>query len=475
MRKMLSLAQVVTATQGEVINRNCPPDGTVFFGGVSTDSRTAGEGDLFVALTGEKFDGHDFCGKAFENGVRVFVVSDASKIPDGGIGILVGDTRVAYGRIARHYRMSLKAKVIAVTGSVGKTSTREMITKALASVGKVHSTKANFNNEVGMPATILSAPEDTDYLVVEMGMRGRGEISYLTDIACPDIAVITNVGFSHIERLGSREQIRLAKMEITEGLTEGGILLINGDDDFLRDYALANTPMGHPVAVVSCEGKKGDYLNLFAENITDSDTGIKFDARFDIDGRETVIEDIALGVSGIHNVRNALMALMCVKLSNKDPKDAVKALSDFEEMKGRGKVFETERYIIIDDAYNAAPESMEAAFARLGRFDAGRRKIAVLGGMLELGDSSKELHERIGRSCGKYSFDKILVTGEYSSDFIRGLLESDPGSDYEVFDDTDSLDKALGSVIRKGDVILFKASNAFGFGKLADRLKEETV
>lgn len=471
MRRMFSLAEAAGAVNGTVINRNCTLTGTIWISGVSTDSRTVSEGELFVALKGEKFDGHDYCIKAFERGVRVFLISDEKYLPEGACGILVDDTLIAYGDLARHYRMKTGCRVVGITGSVGKTSTREMTALALSAVGKTHSTKANQNNEIGMPATILSAGEDTEYLVVEMGMRGRGEISYLTNIACPDVAVITNVGFSHIERLGSREEIRLAKMEITEGLTEGGALVVNGDDDFLRDYALSNCPMGHLVGVVSCEGDKGGFISCYSENIRDDGLTTVFDAVFRCDGTVSAVKDIRLNVSGIHNVGNALVALMCVRLLSADVEKAAAALADFGEMKGRGEVFDTGRLLVIDDAYNAAPESMEAAYARLDRIGKGRRKIAVLGGMLELGDSSPELHERIGRSCGTYSFDRILLTGDYSSDFVKGLLSSDPSASFEVYPDTEAISAVLDNVLEDGDVVLFKASNAFGFGKLADRIR----
>ena len=203
---------------------------------VSTDSRKIEQDAVFFALKGENFDGHNFVKQAVEKGACAVIVNAMSKVPDNAVGIVVKDTLKALGDLAEHYRFKIGAKVIAVTGSVGKTTTRDMITAALEPSFKVWSTKKNLNNHIGLPHTILSAPQDTRVLIVEMGMRGRGQIDYLTNIAHPDIAVITNVGYSHIGILGSREEIRNAKCEIINGLTENGILMVNGDDSFLFNH-----------------------------------------------------------------------------------------------------------------------------------------------------------------------------------------------------------------------------------------------
>lgn len=475
MRKMFSLDEICNAVNGVIVNKAGSMSDPVFVTGVSKDTRTIEEGNLYIALKGENFDGHDFCQDAFNKGALVHLVSNESKIPDGAIGIVVKDTLEALGDIARHYRFKIGAKVVAVTGSVGKTSTREMIAGALSPSKKVWSTKRNENNEIGLPMTILTAPQDTEVFVLEMGMRLRGEISYLTNIACPDIAVITNVGYCHIERLGSREEIRLAKMEIVEGLVNGGILAVNADDDFLYDYAKNTIPAGKLLASVSLEGDKESIncpLVVKAENINFGD-GITFDSTGTVMNEATKINGIHLNLSGIHNVRNCLFALLCVKALGASVEKAVEAVSAITEMNGRGAVTYGENLTVINDAYNAAPESMAAAFFNLNLVGKGKRKIAVLGGMLELGDYAPMLHEATGAECGKYEFDHVFVTGEQKDDFVRGLKSSNENIPYTLCEDSEDAYAKFLKYCRKGDVVLFKASNAFGFQKLAQRAVEE--
>ncbi len=473
MRKMMSLDEVCGAVKGRIVNKGRIVSDVVFISGVSKDTRTIEEGNLYVAIDGENFKGHDFCLQALDKGACAVLVSDESKIPVGHIGIVTDDTVKALGDIAGYYRFKLGAKVIAVTGSVGKTTTREMVAAAVGASKKTWSTKFNENNEIGLPMTILTAPEDSEVLVLEMGMRLRGEISYLTNIACPDIALITNIGYSHIERLGSREEIRLAKTEIVEGLTEGGILVVNADDEFLFDYSRNNIPIGHGLAgvkLVSDDSCCNDHVTncpfmIYASNIEygeGSDFTVKATS-------ESFPDDIRvhLNINGRHNVRNALFALLCAHLTGADISAAVKALEDYRDMKGRGQTIDNGRYIIINDAYNAAPESMEAAFFNLSVTGRGHRKVAVLGGMLELGDWAGRLHEEIGRDCGRYGFDKIFVTGDNREDFVRGLLETDNDPDYVYCDDTEDVKNKLSDYIKEGDCILFKASNAFRFESLA--------
>lgn len=463
MREMFGLEEIASAVNGKVINTTGIDSNKIFVSGVSKDTRTIEEGNLYVAIVGENFDGHKFCSMAVEKGAAVLLVSDETQIPETCAAVVVDDTVKAYGLLARHYRFKLNAKVICVTGSVGKTTTREMIACALRSQKKVCSTKANLNNEIGLPTTILEAPEDTEILVLEMGMRLRGEISYLTNIACPDIAVITNAGYCHIERLGSREEIRLAKAEIMEGLVDDGTLIVSKDDDFLYDFVKENLPDGRKLCAVSA---KGESAAFYATNIN-----LEKGVSFDVNG-----QSVKLNLNGGHYITTVMMALACASLTGVDSKAAINALEGYKEMKGRGQITKCEDYTIINDAYNAGPESMMAAYFNLSVIGNGNgaKKIAVLGGMLELGDYAPMLHKMIGKDCGKYNFDHILVTGDNSSDFVEGLLESDPKANYKVFANNDEIKSELNSIVNKGDVILFKASNAFGFEKLALQMIEES-
>ena len=482
MRKMFSLDEIASATNGVVVNNTGISSSEIFVSGVSKDTRTIGENELYIALVGENFDGHSFCNMAIEKGASVLLISDKTKAPEGCAYVLVDDTLKAMGLLARHYRFKMNAKVICVTGSVGKTTTREMIACALKPTKKVCSTKANLNNEIGLPMTILEAPEDTEVMVLEMGMRLRGEISYLTNIACPDIAVITNAGYCHIERLGSREEIRLAKTEIIEGLTEHGVLIVSADDEFLFDYVRKTLPVGKGLVAVSASGKfdlavPNCPLVINANNI-DMNNGIKFDVKGSLNGVIREYKDIKLGLNGAHYITTAMIAFMCSFLTGASEDEAVKALGEYKEMKGRGQVIKCEDYTIVNDAYNAGPESMMASYFNLsvlGSSDKEKHgKIAVLGGMLELGEYAPMLHEMIGKDCGKYHFDHILVTGDNSGDFVKGLLSTDPDANYKVLSNNDEIKSELNSIVNKGDIILFKASNAFGFEKLALQMIQES-
>ena len=468
---MFSFDEAVAAVNGTVINRKGALGGTLFVSGVSSDTRTIEEGNLYVALKGEKFDGHDYVSQAISKGACAVIVNSAAKVPEGGIGIVVNDTLVALGALAEHYRFKIGAKVIAVTGSVGKTTTRDMITAALTPSFKVWSTKKNLNNDIGLPQTILAAPEDTKVLIVEMGMRGRGQIEYLTNIAHPDIAVITNVGYSHIGILGSREEIRAAKCEIIDGLTDNGILIVNGDDDFLFDYVRRIIPLNNGLLAVSVGEKlKGSVMNcpatVRAFNVKEHD-GMDFEVDLTIGGTRHTINPMHITVGGEHNVRNACVALSCAGILEADMEKTKKALAEYAPMDGRGKTYHGKDYTIINDAYNASPESMAAAFKNLDTTNPGSRKIAVLGGMLELGEDSARLHKLTGAECGKYKFDKIIVTGDDRDAFISGLKNARPDASVISCKDTEEVSKKIHELIKSGDTVLFKASHSFGFEALS--------
>lgn len=478
MSYMFTLSEAASAVNGRIINSG---NTNVEIMRVSKDTRTVGSGDLYVAIKGERFDGHAFCADAFEKGAVAVLVSDSSAVPASVPAIVVNDTVEAMGLLARHYRFKMNARVICVTGSVGKTSTREMICAALSSK-KVFSTKRNENNEIGMPMTILDAPMDTEVLVLEMGMRLRGEISYLTNIACPDIAVITNAGFCHIERLGSREEILLAKSEILEGLVDGGVIIVNGDDEVLYNHIRNVTPAGKFVAAVFASRETSDLVNLSRHMSASSISFNGSSMSFDINCGASAMNSVTLNLNGIHNVRNALIASMCASIVGVSESDLRMGLLSYEQMAGRGAVTVTPLYTVINDAYNAAPESMEAAFANLNILcpataAPSSEAIAVLGGILELGDFAPSLHEYVGSMCGQYNFAHVLVTGDNRADFVRGFMAAGGSEEtLTVCSSNEEVEAALEGIVSsrvaagfKSDVILFKASNAFGFEKLAKK------
>ena len=476
MNRMFSLEEIISAVNGRlIIGSDRRMDEPVAVTGVSKDTRTIKPGEMYVALVGDNFDGHSFCSMALEKGASLLLVSDISYLPTKSLAILVDDTKVALGLLARHYRFKIGAKVIAVTGSVGKTSTREMIASGLRKAFKVYSTKNNLNNDIGLPMTILSAPADTEVLILEMGMRLRGEISYLTSIACPDIAIITNVGFCHIERLGSQKEILKAKFEITEGLVAGGVLAVNGDDQFLTDYALENITIANLIACanITRELSVSNFgICVKACNISISADDTVFDIKIMTNKTTIDIKDVKVMSPGIHNVRNALFAFICAAALNADFDKVKEGLGTYQLMGGRGAILTGSKITVIDDAYNAAPESMELAFANLDII-AKSRKICVLGGMLELGDYARDLHNQIGRNAGTYHFDKFFVMGDQKADFIEGLKMTDPKADVSVFENISDLEESLREYVKDGDTILFKASNAFHFEDLAKKIYEE--
>lgn len=476
-KPMFSLEEIKRAVSGKAVYKTAEPVFAAFVQvyGVSSNSKEINKGDIFIALRGERFNGGEYTQEAIDAGACAVVVDNAEYVPEGAIGIVVEDTTKALCDLAAYYRFKLDAKLVAVTGSVGKTSTRQLIAEVLGLGFRVHSTKANNNNEIGMSKTILSAPLDTQILVVEMGMRGLEEISKLTKIARPDIAVITNVGYSHIGRLGSRDNIMRAKMEITEGLTDGGILIVNGDDPDLFEYARRIMSFNNLIAAVSSEEKPVELCPecINSYEIGENEDGSIFRARITRLGEAIEFGDpFRIKMFGTAGIRNALFAVLCAHICKIGMTEGMinairETLFATKAMDGRGAITETKKYMIVNDAYNAAPESMENAFLNFSKRAKDRRKVLALGNMMELGDFAPELHEMTGKACAKYGFDKVFITGENAEDFIRGAEASGSSLEITKCRDTEDLSDKLSGYLKDGDAILFKASHSFGFEALA--------
>ena len=481
-RVMFSLEEVKRAIGGRTVYKTNEPVYSTFINvsAVSTDTRSIRHGEVFFALRGDRFNGGEYTEEAVSKGACAVVVDNEEYIPEGAVGIVVEDTTKALGALAGYYRFKLNAKVIAVTGSVGKTTTRTIIAEVLKTGFRVHSTKANNNNEIGMSKTILSAPEDTEILVVEMGMRNLGEISLLTKIARPDIAVITNIGYSHIGILGNRDNIMRAKMEIAEGLTDGGILIVNGDDPKLFEHARRILPINNLIAAVSSSEELVRFCPecINSYDITENDEGTSFRARITRLGQAIEFGDeFHVGMYGNAGVRNVLFALLCAHLNGLcTTKESISSIRDVLNsagaLDGRGAITETKKYMIVNDAYNAAPESMENAFLNFSKRAKGRRKVLALGGMLELGDFASSLHEMTGKACAKYGFDKVFITGDNADDFIRGAHMVDISLEICRCRDTEEVSARLSESLKDGDAVLFKASHSFGSEKLAEEFIE---
>jgi len=418
----------------------------VTFLGANNDTRKLTPGQLFVALQGAR-DGHDFIPAALEKGAGAVLCTHC----DGDYpAIVVADTRLALGDIARGERQRLGCKVVGITGSVGKSTTKEMVATVLESTYRVSKTPANHNNDIGMPMAILEMPEDTEIAVLEMGMNHFGEISYLTGIAKPDVAVIVNIGTMHIEHLGSMEGILQAKLEILEGLGENGSIVLNGDDPLL--WNLHKT-----LPRATYFGASNTECAVLAADVTENNGILSFNVSL-----PSCSTEIKLPLEGQHYVTDALAAIavgLCFGVSGEK---MAEGLAQFRNMEGRQEIFRAGEYTIIQDCYNAGPESMAAALSVLGNKPG--RKIAVLGDMLELGDNTSAEHYRLGRIVAEKA-DMLFAYGPNSERVLSGAVTGGmPAGCVRAFSDRDKLVEALKVQARPGDVLLFKGSHGMQMG-----------
>lgn len=433
-----------------------PEFNQVTFLGAGNDTRRIQPGQLFVALEGVR-DGHDFIDAAFEKGAAAVLC----KRCDGNRpAIIVDDPRIALGQIAAGERQRLGMRVVAVTGSVGKSTTKEMIAAVLSGDYIVSKTPANFNNDLGMPMSVLAMDYATEVAVQEMGMSHFGEISYLTNIAKPDIAVIINVGVMHMENLGSREGVLKAKLEILEGLDEDGQAFFCGDNDMLRNC--------NPGRDVTYFGTDSAVCSVCGSHVEEKDGILSFTVTADDQRFE-----IRLPLEGQHYVCDALAAVAVGLSMGISPEDIALRLSMFRNMAGRQEIYAAKGCTIIQDCYNAGPESMAAALSVLGRRCANR--FAVLGDMLELGEQTLDAHVQTGRLAAKNA-DWLLAYGPNAGNMVHAAVEA--GMEPEkalVFDDREAMAGALKRLTRPGDTLLFKASNGMHMELVLEQfLKEET-
>ena len=439
---------------------------------VCTDSRKAEPGDLFFPLKGENNDGHDFLGQVLEAGCRTIVVSDESKIPKQAFAsqpgdadiIVVGDTTAALQALASYYLdcLPLKKK-IAVTGSVGKTSTRDMLYYAASTSFKTGRNPKNFNNYFGLPLSIMDFEPDTEVAVLEMGMASAGEIETLARIARPDIAVITNIGVSHIENLGSREGILKAKLEVTCCFDEDSALIINADNDMLTTENVKG-----PYRVITVgTGENCDYR---INDVCDfGDKGIEYTLCHE--GKDYRIK---LPVPGAHNAINASLAVAAAGLMGISPETAIKGFEQAELTEKRLNIKKQGRIKVIDDTYNACPESMKSALNTLMSTDVeeGGRRVAVLGDMFELGKESPAAHLEVGRYAVEKKPDLLIAVGKDAEYIAQG---AEPLGDGHVlrYETREDLEKEVHEIIRPGDTVLVKASRSMEMEKTVKEILKE--
>ncbi len=427
---------------------------------VCTDSRDVKPGSIFVALCGDKFDGHNFVKTAIEKGAVFAVVQKEDDYGTENL-LFVKTTRQAFLDIAGLYRSKFSPKVIAVTGSVGKTTTREMIAAVVKSKYKTLKTENNLNNEVGVPKTILELDSSIEALVLEFGMVNLGEIRELTVPAKPDIAVITCIGTCHIENLGSRENIKKAKLEIVEGLKKGGTLILNKDNDMLRNICFPELN----VVYYAIGDKSAD---ITAENINEHDGMTDF---------EIVCSSGRYGARipciGEHNVLNALGGFGAGVAAEIPPEQCAAALWNFKATGMRQKMKSCRGVTVVEDCYNANPDSVKAAMQTLGsqRLVPGAKKIAVLGDMLELGTVAEESHLEAGKNAAEAA-DMLFCFGKLSELIVKGAKKAGLSESYH-FKSKGELTEKLRETAKPGDMVWLKASRGMRFEDIAEAFYEE--
>lgn len=458
---MIQLKEILKATKGNSASGN-----NISFTGISTDTRTIKKGALYLALKGDNFDGHDFISEAFAKGAKGAVVSKPqtqnpksqtnSNIKSSKILIIVPDTLKALQDIAHYHRNKLKTKVVAVTGSSGKTTTKDMIASVLSKKGRTLKTEENLNNEIGVPLTLLKLTKQDRFAVIEMGMQGLKEIEVLSKMTEPDVAVITNIGKAHLERLKTRMNIARAKGEIFMGLKKRGTAVLNTDDDFF--------------SYLSGLVKRRKVVSFGIENSSDikavdiSGNGRRTVFTCDIPGKRL---RLSVPLPGMHNIYNALCAVAVGRSLGLGDKMIASGLSSFKPSSKRMDIRTNRRgIVIINDTYNANPASMAAALEVLA-LQKGRR-IAVLGDMLELGGSSIKEHENIGLLIPRLKIDILITSGDLSKFIHRAAAGKKPGGKYFHCKDHKSAIKILKTLLSKGDAALFKASRGMKFEKIAE-------
>lgn len=439
--------------------------GNVGVEGVFTDSRKPVPGSLFIPLVGERFDGHEFVQTCLEKGAAgTLWQKDHGTAPQGAV-IIVEDTLVALQELATSYLKENKASVVGITGSNGKTTTKDIVDAILSTTFKVHKTQGNFNNHIGLPLTVLSMEPDTEIVILEMGMSGRGEIEELSVIAQPDVAIITNIGESHLLQLGSRLEIARAKVEIAAGMKPGGLLIYNGDEPLI-EQVLAEPATKLP------EGLQRYTFGLQADN-DDYPTGI-MNAQSGVAFTTKQSGEVALTMPllGTHNVVNCLAALAVARHFGVAAEQIVAGLSRLKLTGMRIEIINgVSGLTMLNDAYNASPTSMKAAVDVLESLKGYRIKVAVLGDMLELGPQEHELHRGIGEYITPDKMNMVLAYGPLSASIAEGARQNMPAEAVHAFESKEELTHYLVENLHSRDVVLFKASRGMKLEDVVEALK----
>ena len=466
------------ATWGKINAREIMPpiSGTLISGnqktvftGISTDSRSIGKGDLFWALIGERFDGHDFVHRAVEQGAAGVVVQkdrvDNASYPDNPVVIVVHDSLKAFGDLAGWWRHQHNALVTAITGSSGKTTTKEMTAAILRMSSRTLVTQGNFNNLIGLPTTLYQLDKGHQKAVLEMGMNRPGEIARLTEIADPDVGIITNVGIAHLEGVGDIYGVARAKVELLEKISPQGKVILNGDDQLLMDTA---APFKKDAITFGVDNKN----DIFATEIQNLGfEGLSFRLHY-----QDHFWPVRLHVPGHQNVFNALAAAtICLSL-NEPPQHIVEGLAQFSGVNKRFSLISLPGdVILVDDTYNANPSSLKAAVESVRALvDKGYRLIVGLGDMMELGKTTASAHREAGRLVANLGARHFVAIGEHALDMVTGAVDSGMNrNSAETVTSHDEMVSILKDNMKEGDLILLKGSNKMELGRVVERLKNE--
>jgi UDP-N-acetylmuramoyl-tripeptide--D-alanyl-D-alanine ligase len=453
----LSIDEICRATGG-VLSSASGSRRTAKTGGYSIDTRLIERGDVFFALKGEHADGHAYVADAYRRGaIGAVVAQPIHDVPVEFIQITVPSPLAALQDLASHVRSSLEIDVVAISGSNGKTTTKEMLALLLAKKMRVHKSPGNFNNHIGVPLSILGADGSTDILVVEMGSNHRGEIRRLCEIARPTTGVITNIGTAHIGLFGSVREIAMEKTDLVRSLERGGRAIVNGDDPLIAS-ALAESTVSTLTYGIQSEAE------FRAREIKNTDGS---GSRFIIGG-----VSVELRIPGIHNIYNACAAIAAASVFGISPEDAGEVLPSFEPL--RMKTASCAGITVIDDSYNANPDSIKAALDVLSSMK-GPRKIFVMGEMLELGDESVRLHRQVGRMIAA-DVGFLIGIGGLTAETVGEARASGMDTETSLFFETkDEAKHQISRMLRQGDVVLVKGSRMTGLDEICEFLKEASV
>lgn len=436
-------------------------------GSVSIDSRTIGAGDLFVAIAGERFDGHDYVKQALEAGAVAAIVSRRPQgLPVGARLLVVEDVMAAFNALAKAARARSAVQVVGITGSVGKTSTKEMLALALGALGKTYFSQGNFNNHIGAPLNLANLPADARYAIFEMGMNHAGEISPLSRLIRPHVAVITGVEAVHLEFFDSERSIADAKCEIFDGLAEGGVAVLNADNAHY-EYCKRRAQGKKILSFGTAEGADVRVTSYAIRNL-------KSQIALEVTGKKL---EVTLGAVGQHWAGVAASVLAVVQALGGDVQKSAKALSAFREVAGRGtleEIFVSQgRAVLIDDSYNASPASMRAAIAKLADVHAARagkgRMVAVLGDMLELGEAAPALHVELAQELNRQGIQSVFAAGALMKHLFDALPPARRGGYAES---AKGLLALVSSSLRPDDTVLVKGSHGSKIYALATALKD---